>query len=760
MLDKIVEIKGIGRFRNYSAHGDVAFRKLTLIYAENGRGKTTLCAIFRSLQSAQSEYITERKTLGVTEEPIVHIRFNEADYRFANGTWTNAYSDITIFDPVFVNENVYSGEYVGHDQKRNLYRVIVGAEGVRLAKEIDDLDEQIREASSGLRNKKTTILSSYFPGIEIELEDCLQWQPSPDIEDQISQKTKDLDIRKRADTKSSEIYTKGLLLKIQLPSLPSDFFTLLKKQLTDIVGDAEVKIREQIKRHKIGREGESWLSQGLGYVVDDRCPFCGQGVATNELITAYRAYFSTAYADLKREISQLPKHINDTIGETSIILLNQKIAANETLVEFWRQFITVDLPSLSFTEIQKKYVALREQSLSLAGKKQHGLTEVIQLDESFNSVLAEVDELRAIVGAYNATVDNTNILINKQKVATHSQSDISALEKELAQLMARKKRFEPEVMRACQVYQDALLAKKRLENKKRITREHLDQYCEGILQSYEQTINEYLDQFNAGFRITNTRHRYTGGKPSSHYQIEINNTVLDLGDVNTPGGTPCFKTSLSSGDRSALALAFFLAVVKQDTDICCKIVVFDDPFTSMDCFRRSWTQQSVRRILSSAQQVIVLSHEASFLNEISVGLPRGEVKTLQMSPSGQDNTIINWWDVNTAMQSAYRRHYNTLYAYECARDGDPLEVAMAIRPFLETLYRVRFPEIFLSSDNLGNIVGKARHAVNEDRLQLNHLIIAELDAINQYTSQFHHGESPTISADELHGFVRRALKLR
>lgn len=34
MLEKMVRIKNIGRFRDYAANGDVTFRKLTLIYAE------------------------------------------------------------------------------------------------------------------------------------------------------------------------------------------------------------------------------------------------------------------------------------------------------------------------------------------------------------------------------------------------------------------------------------------------------------------------------------------------------------------------------------------------------------------------------------------------------------------------------------------------------------------------------------------------------------------------------------------------------
>jgi ATP-dependent DNA helicase RecG len=42
MLEKFISIKNIGRFRDCCPRGDVTFRKLTLLFAENGRGKTTV----------------------------------------------------------------------------------------------------------------------------------------------------------------------------------------------------------------------------------------------------------------------------------------------------------------------------------------------------------------------------------------------------------------------------------------------------------------------------------------------------------------------------------------------------------------------------------------------------------------------------------------------------------------------------------------------------------------------------------------------
>lgn len=763
MVEKIVQIKNIGRFLDYAAKGDVTFRKLTLIYAENGRGKTTLCAILRSLQSGRPEFISERKTLGATDAPFVHIRLNNADYKFDGNAWTNSHPDILIFDSVFVNENVYSGDYVEHEHKKNLYSVIVGAQGVQLARQIDDLDRQIRAVNGDLREKKESI-SKHVPA-GIAFDDYLSWQPLVDIEEQIRQKTEELSNRQRAAEKAGEIQAKGLFVKIQLPTLPSDFSVVLSKQLTNIVADAEGKVREQIARHQMEHQGESWLSQGLAYVKDNRCPFCGQGVQANELIAAYRSYFSAAYRDLKQEVAQLAQRVNSVIGEAALSSVQQAIANNAALLEFWRQFTAVDLPDISFPDIQQKNATLREKCLKLAGRKQESPTEPVTLDAEFTTALAEVDAMRTAVARYNAAVDAANSRVNEQKAAARLQSEITPVKNELAQLEARKKRFEPEIAKACQAYEDAVAKKASLEKQKVQVRKQLDQYCEDIIRTYEQSINEYLDHFNTGFRITNTRHLYRGGTPSSHYQIEINSKALDLGDARTPAGTPCFKTALSSGDRSALALAFFLAVLKQDSDIGRKIVVFDDPFTSLDRFRRTSTQQIILRLLNSAQQVIVLSHDAHFLKLIYDECPSAttDTKTLRMSKAG-NATVIGEWDIEAEVLSSYEKDYRTLHSFYVERTGDPRAVARAIRPFLECLLRTRFPGHFQRNEWLGDFIAKIRAADETSGLQLAKADLTEFEEINDYSKRYHHQQNPNadtelINEDELHGYVKRTLRL-
>jgi wobble nucleotide-excising tRNase len=45
---------------------------------------------------------------------------------------------------------------------------------------------------------------------------------------------------------------------------------------------------------------------------------------------------------------------------------------------------------------------------------------------------------------------------------------------------------------------------------------------------------------------------------------------------------PSFRNTLSAGDRNALALAFFFASLERDPQRAQKIVVIDDPISSLD----------------------------------------------------------------------------------------------------------------------------------------------------------------------------------
>src|SRR4029077_18293358 len=117
--------------------------------------------------------------------------------------------------------------------------------------------------------------------------------------------------------------------------------------------------------------------------------------------------------------------------------------------------------------------------------------------------------------------------------------------------------------------------------------------------------------------------------------------------AGTPLDKASFRNTLSSGDKSTLALAFFLAQLEHDRDKPSRIVVFDDPFNSQDAFRKDHTVEKIRKCGEGCVQVIVLSHDQSFLKRVwdRLAPQTAERKSLQLARIGLRNTAISEWDI-------------------------------------------------------------------------------------------------------------------
>lgn len=160
MIHKIERLASIGKFRNYQATGDVAFRKLTLIYGDNGSGKTTLTAILRSLTLNNTEFVRRRKSTNhATIQQAAQIISRQAGavntfHTFNHSTgWGTAYPHLEIFDVHFVNENIYSGFDFNDEHKKRLHQFVIGAQGVAIQQQI----EQNKAAKTASRQAQTAI---------------------------------------------------------------------------------------------------------------------------------------------------------------------------------------------------------------------------------------------------------------------------------------------------------------------------------------------------------------------------------------------------------------------------------------------------------------------------------------------------------------------------------------------------------------------------------------------------------------------------
>jgi wobble nucleotide-excising tRNase len=758
MLRKIITIKNVSRFAYYNASGDVELKRYNLVFAENARGKTTLCAILRSLQSGDAAHLIGRTTLGAADAPEIKILLNAgATATFSDGTWSATLPELAIFDSVFVSENVHSGDVVDIDHRRNLYSVIVGKRGVDLAKQIDDLDGETRAKSTEIQEKAAAVQALAL-GLTVEAFTVLAEDSA--IDDKIATKEKELEAVKQA----AQIKTRTALGNLALPESPgAAFAALLDKTQEGIAADAEQRVSDQIKAHSMGARGQAWLSEGLQYIHDTAaCPFCSQSLdAATALIGAYKTYFSEAYNALRSEINAMRRHVDAALSDREIASLERIVDQNTAAAEFWTRFCEITAPVLQSSRLGDTLRALRQAALALLDHKAAAPLDRITIDAPFIAASASLSTTQQAVGIYNKAVITANALITSKKAATQA-ADVRKVETELLRLRVIKKRHEPEGKKACDDYATAQQQKKAKQDRKAAVREELDEYTERVIGRYEQTINQLLKDFHAGFRVTGTKHGYPGGVASSTYQILINDTPVELGDAQTPIEKPSFRNTLSAGDKSTLALAFFLAQLAHDPNKASRIVIFDDPFSSQDSFRRECTVQKIKKCGQDCEQVIVLSHDLGFLKRVwDQLLEPADRKCLTLTRIDLFNTTIRECDIEKETQATYKADREMLRAYCLTAQGNPRDVVQKIRPVLEAYCKLLGAGVLVEVDTLGVIVDKIRSAGTAHQL---FPLCDKLEELNIYTRRYHHGESPGAATEnidnaELQGYVALTLDM-
>lgn len=754
MLQRIVAIRNVGRFRNCAAQGDVTLRRFTLAFSENGRGKTTLCAILRSLFTNNPALILGRTTLGSADSPEVQFLFaGNSLINFRNRTWNSAYPDMAIFDNVYVSENVFAGDFVDTDHRRNLYRVIIGAQGVALNAQIVALDTSIRAKNEQIRLERAR-LQQHHAGLSVEK--FIELPEDAAINDKIAAKEQEL----RATQQSVQLQNRPTLESLIVPLFDATFTELLGKTLPDISADAERRVVEHLSEHKMQRNGEPWITQGLGYA-SDACPFCAQNLEGIALIQAYRDYFNREYLTLRTEVNRHAGDIDDAFGERMSSLLEQIILRNTNTADFWKAYCQLNPPILPEAAQTAEIVAdLRRAAKVLLEKKAAAPLEAVVADEEFTRALTQVDSLRGSVQRYNESVAAANAHIEARKREARLANEM-AITQGLNVLKAQMVRYTPDVRVACEADRIRQAEKAMLEKQKAQAREQLDEHTVAVIARYGGSINKYLERINAGFKITVPTHNYRGGTPMTTYQIVINQQSVELGDANTPLDRPSFRNTLSAGDRSTLALAFFLAELELDDGRARKTVVFDDPFTSLDAFRRNQTVHQICRSTEGCTQVIVFSHDAGFLKLLWDRLLPAERKPLQLVRVGEDNTTIVEWDIERAVLQPYRADIDVLQRFFTTAHGNPRDVVQKIRPVVEGYCRNACPTQFANAEGLGAIIADIRNAGNDHTLAR---VLDAIDELNQYARRYHHGENPNAENElvddaELTGYVRQTLRV-
>ncbi len=744
MINKINLLKSVGPFDNVSPHPNTTFKKLTLIYGENGKGKTTLANIFRSLASGDHLLIEERRRLGAVEPPHIIIEEENGTLIYQDGQWQPHLLNIAVFDDNFVVQNICSGMEVSSDHRKNLHGLIIGEEGIGLNSAHQTALAKINKHNIAIREKKAGVQSLINGNLDVD--DFCKLPVHPDIENAISEAEKNINTAQS----SGAIKGKNEFQTIKLPALDIVAITaVLQKDLPALGTDATNMVKNHLA--KLGEDAQDWVSRGVKKIIlqedEEICPFCDQGLTDVSLIDHYKDYFGSEYNNLKTEIKTLDIKTKKEHDNTIRVEFRHAVSAIKEATVFWKEHINISdvdvatIDGINADEIVSVWKTAIESILDILRKKVSAPLEKITLPEEVMMAVTVYENHKQKISGFSELLQsyNAQIITLKEKM---NEVDLERLENICGKLKYTRDRYTEPTKTKCQEYLNEQEAKKLAEREKDTAKAALDAYSETIFKKYQDAINTYLGKFLTDFRLVGMEDENYGGKKFCTYKININNTDVN---VTAKDGKPSFKNTLSAGDRNALALAFFFVSLDKDVTLAEKIVVIDDPMTSLDRHRRSYTIKHIVALEDRVKQVILLSHSGYFLykiwKEAVQKIKNTPITSLQINHSGTSSNLTTLDICNKFVEKHMQRRKMISEYINSPNPDKKSEVTSALRLMLDDFLNIAYPESFSGKATLGAFIEKCRRAI-PNNIILNKSDIDELTDLNDFAKKFHHTSDP------------------
>ena len=211
-----------------------------------------------------------------------------------------------------------------------------------------------------------------------------------------------------------------------------------------------------------------------------------------------------------------------------------------------------------------------------------------------------------------------------------------------------------------------------------------------------------------------------------------------------------------------MALALFLAAADADPDLASKVIVIDDPISSLDDQRTLATVREVRNLRTRCAQLFLLSHNRNFLCAAWDAMAHVDRSAMQLTRAPTGSTISPW-DVDADSTTEHDRRHALMTDYLAGNVADLRQVAHEIRPHLEAYLRVVRPGEFPPGSLIGQFLRISRDRVAAGTPIIAQQRIDELQDLLDFANRFHHDANPAwdtepVSDGELRGMIQRTLR--
>lgn len=733
-------------------------KKINIIYAQNGKGKSTLAEIFESASEKSPELIKSRKTIDSQDNPLIKIIESTGEYKFANSDWRNGRPlKAVTFNSNFIEKNIHTGHEISPDNRKNLLTFALGRESVAAKIKLEKIDSYIKKLKEMQSSNSTEFTRLYCNPNNIGSDEFISIEPQ-DIS-LIEAKILDIEEKMRF-AENIELIKRRSVIETSLFDTIYEAINSLQVSslMTRSLEGFHLLATHKIKQHRdfFGVE-DSWIKEGLDHINDNSCPFCSQSLNDNQMFSVYQDYFNKELIDYQKALANEIKKFNSggVFPDYLKKLLDWKLKSDEIC----KQWPESDVGLISIPNSGPLHDSL-EQIIkpTMRVLKQKQVDQNYCPNEFIKIFESKLIDIKEIINQINDSCYSLNTKLEKFK---EDQSGLSLIQltSEKRNLTLTKIRSNPEVERyISRKYQLANRVKSANKRQREIRAEYKSE-VEFMLNNYAEYINNELRDLYADFQLSNFNVNFRGSERTEFNLLIRNHELLTSGVNNS------FRTSLSEGDKRTLSFALFISALKLDSEISDKVVIFDDPFTSLDSTRRNKTISKIVEIANITKQVFVLTHDEFFAKEIFQKTEQNS-QVYQIKPACGGYSNFFDLDILKLCQSDYYKNYDSVTGYlenQSNFINREQEVAKNIRVLLEGYLHRKFPNKLPIGSTLGVSISK----INDDNdffAHYNTHIISEMREINEYSSQYHHDTNPNalnepIQDNELRDYCEKVLKI-
>lgn len=618
------------KFCNNASGQEEVLGKFTIVFGENGAGKSAICDVLKS--------VSQNQDFPNTPPDLVEIELNDGNnnqtYKYENRNWASQVSknSFLFFDVDFINANVHTHGL----RSSNLQQ---GAHTQKAGKLIIDLDEQANNLKKAVKTKKdeiealqtscASILGQQFTDKDKEFfktykdtVDKTKQEKLTKAQEELKKLGAELVTLRNLNNKYAEINRLSVVGQIIFSnslSVKGVFTELFSRQIKEKAQDeADEAIKAHFAKHK--QFIESVKEQIPQNYVDENCPLCMQPLANaTKVIEYYRTAFDQTYENAKRKfLSDIETAKSELeIIKTNLNLLPSKVlAVFDALEKIKTDFEIQDIYKLEEkTEQAGKFSGITTKEIDdlLTALESLKKIEREQVDAAklYEAVVAKIQEIDKSVKSVNDLITEKNKLINDFKSKYSDQSKITAEIQEKTQKQTELNELvdflKSDKIKHIKNQNETLEKQKTLSEALKKAQKDLKTYLANTIPAnvISQMI-AILGKFNLSF----TLEHITANANTKDYSFSFK--IKDQ-----KGNEREMKDGLSEGERQLISLAFFFAINENLQNKDKTVLIFDDPITSLDSPNLKILAELIHQKTQEFSQVIVFTHHPLFFKYLT-----------------------------------------------------------------------------------------------------------------------------------------------